>query len=408
MAFITNATAPFVSALDVFQYVDAQGLTVTVTGSYAVLRTADDSYDLYATGKNVYFVSGSGYWGPGSGFTQSNNWFIVQSYDSELTGIYGYTGILPPNFLNYAFSGATASSTGTASFTGLKTYTGYLTSGYTTGLATLIGSTTKTIAIANSGFSTGNNLAYLSGSFSLSATCIAAQSAVFTSGFGGFGSGIQFMGMGTTVCAPMLTFAPTGGSRTFQSGTLEVRFLRSNNYLSGVSNNFILDPNFVAGREPCVGNWSQVGNAGGSRVIGRGSGDGTGFNTISYGNAEAGSVINGGGAGQAATGYVTSNTVIGNGQWYMVSVVSSGLNAFMYLNGVLDATGLLDPHAPNFYVINDGVHFTDMGAIGGTAFYGVIDEVRIWDSLRSSGDIAANWNRTVSPYTGNLAVLFRN
>lgn len=407
MSFVQILQPPFISAYDVFPYLDAAGLTITQTGSYVVLRTASENFTTYPTGFRT-FISGSGFWGPGSGFTTPNTWFILVSYEQDATGTYGFSGIMPPNYLNYAFSGATASATGTVPFTGLKTYTGLLTSGYTTApVSPLYGYSVKAASIVNTVFATGNNLAYLSGSYALSAGCITTSSAILTSGFSGLGSGVQFMGNGTTVCSPMLIFTPTGGGTiTLPNGTLEVRFIRTNNYLSGTSNNFINDPNYDAGREPMVANWS-VGGGTTARTLGRGSGDGTGFNTVSYGTYTIGSVISGGSAGQTATGYITSNTIITNGQWYTASIVSNGFNVSMYLNGVLDATGLVGSATPSFYVFGAS-KFADMGAANGPAFYGVIDEVRIWDSLRTSGEIAGNWNKTVSPYTGNLAVLFRN
>lgn len=443
---------PFVSAYDIYPYIDAAGLSISTSGTYTLLQYATDNFVTYNTGY-IYFVSGSGFW-QGSGYTNLNvnlfsdtfnyntgfytgigfginnflqsgsnpsgyfaligittgyvntniNYFS-DTFENDQTGIYGFTGFIPINFINFAFSGALAASTGYAVYTGLKTLTGTNVSGYASFNGPTIGSTTKNITIINSQYISGNNLAYLSGYFVQSIPCQNTFTTVFTSGYSGYGSGLQFMGAAGTTCIPGLSFIPTGSGITFSNGTLEVRFNRTNNYMSGLSNTFSLAPNYICGREPLISNYTSILNGSNARILGRASGDGIGFNQLAYGAGLEGSVTN---SGQTSTGCIISNTNTNNGMWYTISCVSSGLFATMYINGIFDSTGAINPNSSDFFVFNDNSHITNIGLYSSPSYYGIIDEIRIWDNLRNSGDIYANWNKTVSPYTGNLAVLFRN
>lgn len=424
MAFITTSTVPFISAYDVYQYVDAAGLTVTVTGTYVVLRTASDNNVNYPTGYNRYFTSGSGWFGPGSGFTSSNNWYYVMTFDQDKTGIFPPTsgsGFIAPNaYFVYQTSGALPIHPFTLTFTGSgsQLYTGVFASGYSGYTGLLVASTfeapvTGFLIPANPAFSDSvviNNLAYLSGFTDMTVSSPApgvCNSGFFTSGYSGYGSGVMFIGkplVGSSqliVAQPFTQFIPTGSTNiTFANGTLEVRFNRTNNYMSGGAFGNP-DSNWEIGREAFAAN-----SVGANRIFGRGTGDGTGFNTVAYG--AHGFTISGGTPNQTASGFVTSNTVLQNNQWYTASVSSVGTIASIYINGVLDATGDMGPNASTFWTFHISDTASEFASFHGNPFYGIIDEIRIWDSVRSSGDIAANWNKTVSPYTGNLAYLFRN
>lgn len=429
MSFIQLLQVPFVSAFDVSRYADAAGLTITFTGSYYTLRSGSENFTSYPTGQGRYFISGSGFWGPGSGYTTSNNWYFLLTFDQDKTGIFppvtGSGFVAFNSYFTYQTSGCLPNPSTSISFTGSgsEPYTGFYTSGYTGFSGTnQIGYTSAgpitTFSIpANPSFSnsqTINNLAYLSGFMDMTrATPLLNiyNSGFYTSGYSGYGSGLQFIGCpsgyagGTTQfggATPFTQILPTGTTNiTFANGTLEVRFNTTNTYLSGAAP--FADStlaNYYHGREALVAN-----SVGANRVLGRGTGDGTGFNTIAYG--QFGLTISGGTPNQMASGFITSNTILKTGQWYMVSVTSSGTIASMYINGVLDVTGDIGPNNASFFTFHISDTASEIGSYHGKPYYGIIDEVRIWDSLRTSGEIAGNWNKTVSPYTGNLAYLLR-
>lgn len=77
---------PFVSAYDIFKYVDGVGLSISPTGQYLLLQSASDNWLKYTSG-NISFVSGYGYW-QGSGFSAKSFTYFFDDYQSYFSGNY--------------------------------------------------------------------------------------------------------------------------------------------------------------------------------------------------------------------------------------------------------------------------------------------------------------------------------
>lgn len=82
---IQNITVPFLSAIDIFQYSENIGLTVSTTGSYYILQWANNHFNGGATGFNINIVSGSGFW-QGSGFAYIPLDYLYDNFASYTTG----------------------------------------------------------------------------------------------------------------------------------------------------------------------------------------------------------------------------------------------------------------------------------------------------------------------------------
>ena len=78
---------PFLSAIDIFQYVENLGLTVSTTGSYYILSAASNNFSgsVPITGLLIY-TSGIGNWGPGSGFAFISTNYLYDNNASYNTG----------------------------------------------------------------------------------------------------------------------------------------------------------------------------------------------------------------------------------------------------------------------------------------------------------------------------------
>lgn len=75
---------PYISAVDINQYLDKFGLAISTTGNYYVFPYANDPFNGYPTGFNIH-VSGSGFW-QGSGFTFIPVDYFYENFGSYATG----------------------------------------------------------------------------------------------------------------------------------------------------------------------------------------------------------------------------------------------------------------------------------------------------------------------------------
>lgn len=105
--------------------------------------------------------------------------------------------------------------------------------------------------------------------------------------------------------------------------------------------------------------------------------------------------------------FQTSGANLQVGQWYHVAVTAqrgAANRTKLYLNGVL----MIDQAS---YNLNDfGTTFTlgnlREGALSEFAFHGYIDEVRVWNTIRTQSEIQASMNTVISPYPANLIAYF--
>jgi hypothetical protein len=89
--------------------------------------------------------------------------------------------------------------------------------------------------------------------------------------------------------------------------------------------------------------------------------------------------------------------------WYHVAGTFDGDKLRLYIDGseVANRTfhGSIDP-SPN-YNLNIG-RIADMGAANGRYFYGLIDEVRVWEKKRSANDLVNNKDEHINPQSADL------
>ncbi len=111
------------------------------------------------------------------------------------------------------------------------------------------------------------------------------------------------------------------------------------------------------------------------------------------------------GADVAGWTYVIGNTSINTGSWVHVAMVKNGTSVSLYVNGQLDASGTMDknPNVPNFFV---GETYKN-GSLQGYYFPGKIDEVRIWNTVRSESQIRDNMMTTLTGTEADLAAYYR-
>jgi YVTN family beta-propeller protein len=92
---------------------------------------------------------------------------------------------------------------------------------------------------------------------------------------------------------------------------------------------------------------------------------------------------------------------LADGNWYHVAMVKSGTNVTLYVNGTVEATGTItNSFAPDRFYIGRG-GFTKY-------FMGNIDEVRIWNVVRSQAEIQANMNCEIPVQSGLAAAYHFN
>jgi len=82
--------------------------------------------------------------------------------------------------------------------------------------------------------------------------------------------------------------------------------------------------------------------------------------------------------------------------------------AYIYINGLIDTSGpisgaqLLDT-GPLYLVENiSNSSGSFLTSLQGGVYTGSLDEVRLWNYARQSGDINSNYNKIVNPYSTGL------
>jgi hypothetical protein len=84
---------------------------------------------------------------------------------------------------------------------------------------------------------------------------------------------------------------------------------------------------------------------------------------------------------------IDSTITLSTNTWYFVTCIINGSSSYMYINGVLEASGTLQTHTSgtDFWF---GTNATNSG----TYYSGLIDEVGIWSRALSSTEVTALYN----------------
>ena len=99
---------------------------------------------------------------------------------------------------------------------------------------------------------------------------------------------------------------------------------------------------------------------------------------------------------------VTSSGSVNTGNWVHVAVVKNGTTIQLYINGVQDGSGTIS-QSPTVNVMEIGGFYYSQIQQSSYYFSGGIDEVRIWDSARSSTDISNNMYKELAGTEGLTA-----
>jgi hypothetical protein len=95
-----------------------------------------------------------------------------------------------------------------------------------------------------------------------------------------------------------------------------------------------------------------------------------------------------------------------DGQWYHVAVtfdVSSLNSPIFYINGALHESGYRTVSTPTGNpVYSNGSVTIGSRDLGIRGFYGYIDEVRIWNKIKTPQEIQAEYNKTIKPNSEGL------
>jgi hypothetical protein len=92
---------------------------------------------------------------------------------------------------------------------------------------------------------------------------------------------------------------------------------------------------------------------------------------------------------------VTGTSSVTTSKWHQVAaVLQPGIGASLYLDGqILRTNPMVGPAAPNAFETNIG----RSGASGGSRYFrGIIDEVRVFNSARSPGEIANDYKSYIT------------
>jgi len=99
----------------------------------------------------------------------------------------------------------------------------------------------------------------------------------------------------------------------------------------------------------------------------------------------------------------SSTATINDGNFHHVAVVRAGTNIKIYIDGVLDVNETKAAFGNDLTSTDDfQVGQKKVGALENGHWHGKIDEVRVWNSARSGVEIAANYDKLVSPTAANL------
>ena len=107
------------------------------------------------------------------------------------------------------------------------------------------------------------------------------------------------------------------------------------------------------------------------------------------------------GMNDGSFGAVAGNTTINSGNWTHVAVTKDGNNIKLYVNGMLDASGTLTKtNVPSQFNIAFLPHYN-------TYFQGQIDEIRIWNDVRTETEIRENMTKSLVGNEANLVAYYR-
>ncbi len=103
------------------------------------------------------------------------------------------------------------------------------------------------------------------------------------------------------------------------------------------------------------------------------------------------------------TGTTTGTATLADNTWYHCAVVRNGTSLKMYINGALDISTTLTALTP--LAVAPPAIGTSLDSLGVSrgAFYGTMDEVRLWSTERSAAEIAANMGREIHGAPGLIA-----
>lgn len=98
---------------------------------------------------------------------------------------------------------------------------------------------------------------------------------------------------------------------------------------------------------------------------------------------------------------ISSNTSVNDGEWHHIAAVFDRLNNIrIYVDGVLDGTSASIAHwstidMTNYHPLRIGAGAESDGVTPNNFFNGTIDEVRVWNVIRTEADLAANMNKSL-------------
>jgi len=102
----------------------------------------------------------------------------------------------------------------------------------------------------------------------------------------------------------------------------------------------------------------------------------------------------------------TSNGLLTENQWYHIAAVNNAGSRTLYINGVEQTlTGSVLTVSSNTDPVLIGCDFLTNGSTG-RFFHGKIDEVRIWNDVRSQQEIAENMCKTLTGNEANLVAYY--
>ncbi|MEQ9052824.1 MAG: LamG-like jellyroll fold domain-containing protein, partial [Marinoscillum sp.] len=100
---------------------------------------------------------------------------------------------------------------------------------------------------------------------------------------------------------------------------------------------------------------------------------------------------------------LTSTSVVNNGLWHHVAARRAGGTGYIYIDGVLEATGAFSESASNSHPVEIGSWQNGAQAL----YLGQLDEVRIWNVDRSLAEIQSSINNTLAGNENGLVAYYR-
>jgi hypothetical protein len=112
--------------------------------------------------------------------------------------------------------------------------------------------------------------------------------------------------------------------------------------------------------------------------------------------------------------YSGSSNVVNDGQWHHITAVFDGINKVIYIDGV-EVARKINPHGgrsigtarTRFGIIGDGSEAVSYNGGRNNVYYkGSVDELRIWNVVRTPAEIQANMNSTLSGLEAGLVAYY--